>query len=98
MALTISPVTSTVGTTITSVPKSSDGFSQLIKSFAFEGIRSLHGEIGTIRSTLQSSKSVSFRELLLLQSRMGELGLRVELISKVAESALTTVKKFEQGA
>lgn len=51
-----------------------------------------------LEQALMQGKQFSSRELLLYQMKVGQFGIQVELLSKVGESALSTVKKFEQGA
>jgi hypothetical protein len=41
--------------------------------------------------------SPQLRELLLYQSRMGQFGLRVELVGKCSEATSASVRRLEQG-
>lgn len=55
-----------------------------------------HQELTVMQEKLSSATQLSPRELLFYQMRVGEFGLRVEMISKMSESAITTVKKLQQ--
>ena len=57
----------------------------------------LHQELTKVGQAIAGGRDLSARELLLYQVRAGQLGLRVELVSKVAESGLQTVRKLQQG-
>jgi hypothetical protein len=55
----------------------------------------LHNELAHIRGRALEGKSVDARELLLYQVKAGEFNVRVELLSKVADSFLSTIKKLQ---
>lgn len=55
----------------------------------------LHGEITTLQARLQGGKGINAAELLTYQMKAQELGLRIELVSKVAESVLSTFRKLQ---
>lgn len=55
-----------------------------------------HAELVGFRDKILSGKQFSHQELLYFQVRAGELGMKVELCSKLAESLSSTLKKFQQ--
>ena len=57
----------------------------------------LHQELLQVRSKLINGAEFSPRELLLYQIRAGEFGLQVEMVSKLSEAAMSTVRKFQHG-
>ena len=57
---------------------------------------SVHSQIQTTAKQIEAGKEMSTRELLLYQIRLGQLGLRVELLSKAAEAGLSTVRRLQQ--
>lgn len=57
----------------------------------------LHRDINTLKADLMAGRKIAPAELLLYQIKVGQFGLRVELLSKVAEGFLSTVRKFQQG-
>ncbi|MFM1847562.1 MAG: hypothetical protein RL417_1036 [Pseudomonadota bacterium] len=72
---------------------------------AFQAIlRRLEGVIGAntanpseyLLSEVRSSKALSPRELIALQVYAGEVGLRVELVARIAESALSAFRRLQQ--
>lgn len=58
---------------------------------------SLQQDLQKLQMDLASGRKLSSSELLLYQIKVGQFGIRVELLSKVAESLLGTVRKFQQG-
>ena len=58
---------------------------------------SVFQQVQAVQSNIAAGKLVPYQELLLYQVRMGQLGLRVELLSKVAESVSSTVRKLQSG-
>lgn len=57
----------------------------------------LQRDIQMLQADLLTGRKLSASELLLYQIKVGQFGLRVELLSKVAEGLLGTVRKFQQG-
>jgi hypothetical protein len=57
-----------------------------------------HKALGDFRQRVTRGAHFTNQELLSFQIRAGEFGLRVELISKLADSLVGTAKKFEQGS
>lgn len=57
----------------------------------------LQAELATLRAKITRKGNIDARDLLLYQIRSGEFGLRVELISKVADSLLATTRKLQSG-
>ncbi len=58
------------------------------------GLRS-YADLAALRRKVLTAKSVSPGDLILYQVKASEFGLGVELVSKVAESMATTVRKFQ---
>ena len=52
-------------------------------------------QIDRVAEAAISGKEISPRELLAFQIRAGQFGLRVELISKMAESGISTLKRLQ---
>ncbi len=52
-------------------------------------------EIQEMQKSILNGKELSGKDLILYQIKTGQYSLRVELISKVAEAAVSTVKKFQ---
>lgn len=71
-------------------PENRDRFSRLID------VRG-HRELESIQRKIMSSARIDSRELLLFQVRVSQFAMRVELLSKVGESANSTVKRFQNG-
>lgn len=59
------------------------------------GSEDFYTQIRSMERDLASGKELSSKEILLHQIRAQHFHLRVELVSKVAESALATVRKFQ---
>jgi len=59
------------------------------------GKTDFHKEMATLQHSLKGGKHLAPRELLLYQIKAGQFGLRVELVSKLAESAVSTLRKFQ---
>ena len=55
----------------------------------------LHADIMKIQNQLVSGKSLKPQEMLLYQMKVGQFGIRVEFVSKIAESALSTARKLQ---
>jgi len=55
----------------------------------------LHKELKAIQEKALEGGAFQARELLLYQIKAGEFNLRVELVSKVAESLLGTLRKLQ---
>lgn len=55
----------------------------------------LHEDVARFQNQIVAGKDIPVKDLLYYQIRISQFGLRVELISKVAESAVSTVKKFQ---
>jgi hypothetical protein len=53
------------------------------------------GEANRLRAALDRGQSLSPRELIALQIHAGEVGIRVELVSRVVESALGAVRRLQ---
>lgn len=52
-------------------------------------------EIQEIQKSILNGKELSGKDLILYQIKTGHFSMRVELVSKVAEAAVSTVKKFQ---
>lgn len=55
----------------------------------------MFADIQKTQKTLIEGKEISGKDLILYQIKVGQFSMRVELISKMAESAMGTVKKFQ---
>ncbi len=75
---------------VSATSQNSTGFKEILTATL-----ALEGEVKTMRGTLSTKKTLNPRELLYYQVRIGEYGLTVELLSKTAESALTTLRKLQ---
>ena len=69
---------------IAAAPSSKDPFSN-----------SLHKELGALQQKALGGGAFDARELLLYQIKAGQFNMRVELVSKVAESLLGTLRKLQ---
>jgi|GEM_PF-3595749 len=56
----------------------------------------LHRDIQKLGTDLVQGKEIPARELLVYQMKLGSFNQRVELVSKLAESAMATLRKFQQ--
>ncbi len=56
----------------------------------------LQKDMQNLHTDLVNGKTIPARELLVYQMRLGSFNQKVELVSKLAESAMGTVKKFQQ--
>ena len=54
-----------------------------------------NSQLSTIQTRVLSGTKFSSRDLLMLQVQMGRFNMQVELVSKVAESATTTLRKIQ---
>ena len=54
-----------------------------------------HHELQKVREQLVKGKAFGARELLLFQMQASELNLRVELFAKVADSALSSIRRLQ---
>jgi hypothetical protein len=59
--------------------------------------QSLHEDLVKMQAQVLKGGSMPARDLLLYQVRVGELNLRIELMSKLADSLLTTCRKLQNG-
>lgn len=57
----------------------------------------LHKDIIAVQRSLESGRSMPMQDLVLYQIKAGQFNLRVELISKMGESVMSTLRKFQQG-
>jgi hypothetical protein len=69
---------------IAASPSSKDPFSN-----------NLHKELGALQQKALGGGAFDARELLLYQIKAGQFNMRVELVSKVAESLLGTLRKLQ---
>ena len=56
----------------------------------------LHRDIQKLSADLAKGKEIPARDLLIYQMKVGAFNQRVELVSKLAESAMATLRKFQQ--
>ncbi|MCO6430205.1 MAG: hypothetical protein J5J00_05040 [Deltaproteobacteria bacterium] len=52
-------------------------------------------EIAQVQQRILSGQKLTPQELIIYQVRAGEYNLRVELVSKIAESVMATMRKFQ---
>ncbi len=71
------------------------GFKEVLEGLKSKG--DPFQEIQKMSSDLLTKKDPSPQELILYQIKSQQFGLRVELVSKVAESAASTFKKLQNG-
>ncbi|MCB0353123.1 MAG: hypothetical protein KDD64_06340 [Bdellovibrionales bacterium] len=71
----------------------SSKFSEFLKRSEIGG---LHEQLSSFQKGVLNGQLFSPQELLKFQIQAGQFGLRVELISRVAESASATIRKFQQ--
>ena len=57
----------------------------------------LHTEIQAIEQRIKSGPVLSPQELISYQIKAGRFGLSVEMVSKLAEGMMATMRKFQQG-
>ncbi len=57
----------------------------------------VHNELLQVERSVAGGKGVPLAELIHIQIKAGQFGLRVELLSKVAESGTTTLRKLQSG-
>jgi len=57
----------------------------------------VHSELLQVERAVAGGKGVPLADLINIQIKAGQFGLRVELLSKVAESATTTLRKLQSG-
>ena len=55
----------------------------------------LYQDLVRMQQQILSSKSVPAKDLILYQIKTAQFGLHVELLSKIGESALSTIRKFQ---
>lgn len=58
-------------------------------------VKDLFKEIQEIQKAILNGKELTGKDLIMYQIKTGQYSMRVELISKVAEAAVSTVKKFQ---
>ncbi len=56
----------------------------------------IFGSIRQFQSTVMSGRKISPKELLVFQIRASQFGVHVELLSKVAESGLSSLRRLQQ--
>ena len=82
-------------------PKSNISFKSLIDAIAAKqatlgfNFDAPLAQITKIREVLEKSKSVDSKDLLLYQIQISELNMRVELLSKAADSAVALARKLQ---
>jgi hypothetical protein len=86
-----------VGTTPRYVVKSPDVLNPaLVNPFTGVSAGKAFQEILTLQTRLLGAKELSPKELIVYQVKASQFGLQVELLSKVSESIVATVRKFQQ--
>src|SRR4051812_18311221 len=54
-------------------------------------------QLDALRQSLKTQQTLSPRQLLAYQVEVNQLGLRIEMLSKVADTALTVTKRLQNG-
>jgi len=57
----------------------------------------VRNDIEKVQDLILKGKNIPAEDLLIYQIRFGQYNLRVELVSKLAESATSSIKKFQTG-
>jgi hypothetical protein len=68
---------------------------QALRSVENETGNSIFTEVAAIQKRILDGKKLSTQELLVYQIKANQFGLHVELVSKVAESSLSTLKRLQ---
>ena len=93
-----------INPTISSTPKPTPAIDQPKLTFTevLQGVRKsaetktdLHAEIRELQQLLLSGRKIPPEKLLVYQIKAGQYGMRVELVTKLAESMLATVRRFQ---
>jgi hypothetical protein len=58
-------------------------------------VKDIFTEIQEFQKSILNGKEFSGKDLIMYQIKTGQFSMRVELVSKVAEAAVSTVKKFQ---
>ena len=75
-------------------------FSEVLDKIRVQGAggTDLFKDISTMQQRIVQGGNVTPRELILYQITAGQFNLRVELVSKVAESVMVSLRKFQTNA
>ena len=73
------------------------GFSAILQQLSSKDLlgNGLKQQIVAMTDKLAKSKKIDPHDLIVLQNRSHELGLRMELVSKVIESGVTSLRKLQ---
>ena len=86
------------GPHIAQKPKGQVSFEQVLNQTAPKAFDlNIHAELLQVERVVASGKTLPLSDLINIQIKAGQFGLRVELLSKVAESATTTLRKLQSG-
>ena len=72
-------------------------FERIVKKAESSGISGNVADLATMQKGLESGKVFSPSELILFQVKASKLHLRVELVSKSAETVHATARRLQQG-
>jgi hypothetical protein len=72
-------------------------FKEVMSQVDTNTLNSLQRDLNNFSQGIMSGKTYSSKDLIVYQIKAGQFGLGVELVSKLAESVSSTVKKLEQG-
>lgn len=72
-------------------------FKEVMNQVDANSLNSLQKDLNSFTQGIMSGKTYSSKDLIVYQIKAGQFGLGVELVSKLAESVSSTVKKLEQG-
>jgi len=78
-------------------PSGGRGFKDVVQKLENKQAPDMHKEIINLQKGLMEGREFSARELLVYQIKASQYHMRVELVTKLAESALATTKKFQSG-
>ena len=76
---------------------SGKGFNSVMQEVNSRSSGDLHEAINAMEKQILSGKQISPSDLISFQMITSRFNMKVELISKVAESVSGTIKKFQQG-
>lgn len=80
-------------------PAAGPSFAQILEGAGkvIDGGAGLHGDILAFEQRIRGGESLSTGDLILYQIKAGRFGLGVELVSRMAEGVMSTIRKFQQG-
>ena len=70
-------------------------FSQVMEALRGGSELNLHSEVTRMLEATEAGRSIPFADLIRFQVAAGQFGLRIELLSKTAESAVATARRLQ---